>query len=121
MLCLYKNKFKKDEGAYIIGLYLEGARWCRKTHLIQESHSKLIFDKVPIILLLPSMKNAKKSGVYYKCPVYKTSLRRGVLSTTGHSTNFVFNIHVPSDKSDAHWINRGIYIFQHSLIEYNYT
>ena len=31
----------------------------------------------------------------YKCPLYKTHNRKGTLSTTGHSTNFIFYVDVP--------------------------
>ncbi len=38
---------------------------------------------------------AKDDRTAYKCPLYKTVDRRGALSTTGHSTNFIFYIDTP--------------------------
>merc|ERR1711865_1317723 len=45
-------------------------------------------------------KEAPTSG-HYRCPVYKVLTRSGILSTTGHSTNFVFWMEVPSDREDC--------------------
>ena len=61
-----------------------------------------------------------KSGVY-QCPIYKVLSRRGVLATTGHSTNFVMWTEVPSNRTHVinyveqadqeEWIKAGVACF----------
>lgn len=97
-----------DEGCYIYGLYLEGARWDYQSKALAESFNKVLFSRSPIIWLKPTEQDKLRDFPHYKCPVYKTAERRGTLSTTGHSTNFIMNINMNSDTSESHWIKRGV-------------
>nr|CAB3238687.1 dynein heavy chain 3, axonemal-like [Phallusia mammillata] len=99
-------------GVYIQGLFMEGARWCRQEKVIVESQTKTLYDIIPAIWLEPHQVRDKRDTssdeITYSCPVYKTSARRGVLSTTGHSTNYVLTIKFPSSLPEQHWVNRGV-------------
>jgi dynein heavy chain, axonemal len=62
------------------------------------------------IWILPGKKVDINYGHSYQCPVYKTALRAGTLSTTGHSTNFVLYLYLPMQREhkSKHWTKRGV-------------
>ena len=48
------------------------------------------------------------SSFIYPCPVYRTQLRAGEILPTGHSTNYIFQLDLPTDHPSEHWIRRGV-------------
>jgi len=99
---------KPEDGVYTYGVFFEACKWDWDQWQIGESDPKVLFVSVPVIHLMPCEKSKLRDFANYECPCYKVSTRKGVLSTTGHSTNFVMPIRVPSDVPEAHWIKRGV-------------
>ncbi|XP_049866243.1 dynein axonemal heavy chain 7-like [Pectinophora gossypiella] len=104
-----QNKEKPPpEGVYVTGLFMEGARWNMQTYCVDESIPKVLYDEFPIIWLIPLKREDIPTDVFYNCPLYKTGDRRGVLSTTGHSTNYILFVRLPTKQDPDHWIMRGV-------------
>ena len=95
-------------GVYVYGFFFEGARWDKEQKKILESDPKVLFTTAPLMWFQPKRTVQIRHPPSYLCPVYKTGDRRGILATTGHSTNFILDIYVPSDVPPEHWVQRGV-------------
>ncbi|XP_054640454.1 dynein axonemal heavy chain 1 isoform X2 [Dunckerocampus dactyliophorus] len=99
---------KPDIGCYINGLFIEGARWDNDAAQLTESRPKELYTEMAAIWLIPTPNRKPPTSGIYICPIYKTLTRAGTLSTTGHSTNYVIAVELPTDHTPGHWIKRGV-------------
>jgi len=99
-----------EAGSYLWGMFLEGCRWDDKIHALGPSNPKVLFVPMPVVHFIPVLDFKGKPGVY-PCPVYKVLSRKGTLSTTGHSTNFVRDMIIPSIEHPDVWIRAGVAAF----------
>uniref|UniRef100_UPI0037E91524 dynein axonemal heavy chain 1 n=1 Tax=Semicossyphus pulcher TaxID=241346 RepID=UPI0037E91524 len=99
---------KPNTGCFIHGLFLEGARWDNQEGQLMESRPKELYTEMAVIWLIPKPSHKPPTSGVYVCPIYKTLTRAGTLSTTGHSTNYVIAVELPTDHSQRHWIKRGV-------------
>ena len=96
-----------EYGAYVFGLFMEAGRFDREKMLMDDSKPRVLFDEMPCIWLKPVITEEYNPENVYNCPLYKTSIRAGTLSTTGHSTNFVVALPIPTMLPENHWVRRG--------------
>ena len=71
-------KQSPEDGCYIRGLFVEGARWDMDTFKLADSKPKKLFTDFPVMLLVPTADRVAPLNNIYECPVYKTLTRAGI-------------------------------------------
>jgi dynein heavy chain len=101
-------KEKPAEGVYLYGCFIEGCRWSwDDQHKLIPSRPKELYTDLPMFNFVPTPNRQKRPGTY-DCPLYKVLTRKGVLLTTGHSTNFVMMLELPTDQDPDMWTRAGV-------------
>lgn len=110
-----------EDGCYVYGLFMEGARFDLALNSITDSRPKELYTQLPVLHFVPTKDREYPTNGVYRCPVYKILSRQGTLSTTGHSTNFVMWIEIPSNQPTIKnnlgladqdvWIKAGVAAF----------
>jgi len=102
---------KPEDGVFCFGLFFEGARWNKTIHMVDVSKPKQLYVELPLLWYVPKRNREPPVTGIYRCPVYKVLSRTGTLSTTGHSTNFVHFVELPSKESEDKWTRGGVAAF----------
>jgi dynein heavy chain len=97
---------RPEDGVLVHGMFLEASRWDMDQMIIVDSLPGEMNPPLPIMHMEPR-RNYVQDPADYKSPLYKTAARAGVLSTTGHSTNFVVPVQLPSNKHPDYWVSKG--------------
>lgn len=96
------------DGAYVNGLFLEGAKWDADKNILAEPETMKLHYAMPIIHFRPTItegKNKKKAQNYYKCPTYMYPIRRA----EADRPSFMFYVSLPcgTTHDPSFWIKRG--------------
>ena len=81
LVCEVTKKNKEEmglvprEGAFIHGLYMEGARWDVNLGTITESRLKELYPLMPVIHVRAVTQDKQEMRNLYECPVYNTRER----------------------------------------------
>eukprot|EP00792_Barthelona_sp_PAP020_P009037 TRINITY_DN3265_c0_g2_i1.p1 TRINITY_DN3265_c0_g2~~TRINITY_DN3265_c0_g2_i1.p1 ORF type:complete len:4670 (+),score=1289.10 TRINITY_DN3265_c0_g2_i1:29-14038(+) len=93
-----------SDGAYIKGLYLEGARWDVEKSRLAEPHPMVLVDEMPIIHFKPIETRKRPSNAIYQCPAYMYPVRTG----TRERPSYVTTVELACEEDESNkWIKRG--------------
>ncbi|KAJ7549736.1 hypothetical protein O6H91_07G065700 [Diphasiastrum complanatum] len=98
-----------EDGIYVSGLFLDGARWDHNQHCLAQALPGEMHSRLPVVHFIPIV-NYKPPSDEYQCPLYKTHVRAGVLTTTGASSNYILNVSlkVNPETNPDFWVLQGI-------------
>mmetsp|Transcript_17110 Transcript_17110/g.36237 ORF Transcript_17110/g.36237 Transcript_17110/m.36237 type:complete len:130 (-) Transcript_17110:83-472(-) len=64
-----------EEGTYVHGLFMEGARWDMEENCIAESRPKELYPTMPVIHIIAVTVDEVKTEGFYTCPIFTTTIR----------------------------------------------
>uniref|UniRef100_A0AAR2JLJ5 AAA+ ATPase domain-containing protein n=1 Tax=Pygocentrus nattereri TaxID=42514 RepID=A0AAR2JLJ5_PYGNA len=104
-LCVDVTKKTKDdyghpprEGAYIHGLYMEGARWDISAGVLAEAVLKDLTPAMPVLYVRAVPDDQLELKNTYECPVYRTKLR---------GPTYIRSFHLKTRHPPAKWVLAG--------------
>ena len=102
--CDVTKKIKEEvtapprEGAYIHGMYMEGASWDIQNGHIAQSGLKELHSAMPVMYIKAILQEKLETRNTYDCPVYKTRLR---------GPTYVWTFNLKTKDKAAKWIVGG--------------
>ena len=115
--CDVTKKFNREdfqtpprEGAYIWGVFMEGARWDTASGLIQESRVKELIAPMPVLFIKAIPVDKMDSRGQYECPTFKTKERGRAKEqvAVGVCPGFVWSLYLKTKVPPNTWILRGV-------------
>ena len=95
---------RPKEGAYVKGLFLEGAGWSYENACLCEPDPMELVYQMPIIHFKPVEAKKSKAKGMYACPLYLYPLRTG----SRERPSWMLNIDLKSGSAEAElWTKRG--------------
>lgn len=107
-MCLYCDVTKKQkedftnsprDGAYIYGIFMEGARWDTAQGIIADSKLKELHPPLPVINIRAITQDKQDNRNMYECPVYKTRSR---------GPTYIWTFNLKTKDKPAKWVLAGV-------------
>ncbi|XP_050446950.1 dynein beta chain, ciliary-like [Cataglyphis hispanica] len=89
------------EGAYVNGLYMEGARWDIATGVIADSRLKELFSLMPVVFVKAITQDKQETKNIYECPIYRTRMR---------GPTYIWTFNLKTREKPTKWTLAGVAI-----------
>ena len=87
------------EGAFIHGLFMEGARWDVNIGSIAESQLKELYPNMPVMFIKAITQDKQETRNLYECPVYKTRQR---------GPTYIWTFNLKTKERPSKWVLAGV-------------
>uniref|UniRef100_A0A672SZQ6 Dynein axonemal heavy chain 17 n=1 Tax=Sinocyclocheilus grahami TaxID=75366 RepID=A0A672SZQ6_SINGR len=87
------------EGAYIHGLFMEGARWDTQAGIMVDARLKELTPTMPVIFIKAIPVDKQETRSLYQCPVYKTRQR---------GPTYVWTFNLKTKENPSKWTLAGV-------------